>query len=197
MAALEEQRVHVTQWFDLRRFQVDRYAREPDGERFVLIRVWPERLADCGSAALDAYDQSSLDAGFVLEDQLGFVVRYPGTDHPSVPVDVALDALEEGLAHFFAVHAPADVRRDLEFRLARLEVDEEEVAAVVSGYLWIDLDCSDSLQGVFREDLLDILQRPVEGDGPSLAAGIRVGISFVDFEWDSSLGWSATGLHFI
>lgn len=52
----------------------------------------------------------------------------------------------------------------------------------------VNLHGLDARESLVWHDLAEVLERPVQGDGPALAAGVWGWIAFVDFEGDAFLG---------
>lgn len=55
-------------------------------------------------------------------------------------------------------------------------------------YVGVDLHRLDARESLVWHDLAQVLEGPVQGDGPALAAGVRGWIALVDSEGDAFLG---------
>ncbi len=83
-------------------------------------------------------------------------------------------------------------------QIARLPVDDRVIATGVDGDGGIAGGHGQLGEEVGRQELLEVLERPVDGHGPFIAAVVEFAFSFEDRVADSGLGgrcqWGASGV---
>ena len=189
VAALEEQRVNVSEGLDLLRRHVHSGAEELHIERLVVVRLRRDELSRPRVGALRSDKYAALHLGSIVKNRRHSISINADILQLLAPVDMSADpgVLEQRIAEPRTRDALAVVGRYAELGLEVRDVEEEEVARVVAGDLRVDLGVLDEGEGLGRQEVSQEREAPVEGDGPALIASVGHGVALEDFEGDIGL----------
>ena len=198
MAALEQQRVDLSQRCSLLGRHVDTRADELDSESMVLVRFRAQILARARVGALSSNQDAADRAVSINECGLDAAILL-NIDAVELLPPVHLAAYSRVLEQCLPEPQPADtspvIGRDAELGLKGFQVQEEKIARVILSDLGVDLGGIHALQGLGVQELSQKRQRPVQRNRPALVSRCGRLVTFVDFKRDIGLGERASLAH--